>query len=134
MDNQVIYDLLKEVRDEQKELSNSMAVHTAKFSEHLLSDQKMSDEICFLKEALHKNNEILDRLTATVIQHENRSTTLEKVVIGTDEQPGLLPRVVKLEEPERVKEYLRKKYLKWAGIIGATGTIITVVTKVLGIW
>lgn len=134
MDNQVIYDLIKEVRDEQKQLVSSMQEHTSKFAEHLVSDQKMSDDIRYLKEALHKNNEILDKLTDTVVQHENRSTMLEKVVIGTQEQPGLVPRIEKLEEPDKVKEYLRKKYMKWAAVIGATGTIVTVITKVLGIW
>lgn len=134
VDNQVIYDLIKEVRDEQKELVKSMGVHTAKFSEHLISDQKMSDDIKYLKEALHKNNEILDKLTDTVITHENRSTLLEKVVIGTPDQPGLVPRIEKLEEPDKVKEYLRKKYMKWAAVVGATGTVITVITKILGMW
>ena len=134
MDSQVIYDLIKEIRDEQKELVSSLNEHTTKFTEHLISDQKISDDVSHLKESLDKNNEILDKLTETVITHEARSTMLEKVVIGTEEKPGLVGRVDKLEEPEKVKEYLRKKYFKWAKIIGSTTTIIGAITKMLGYW
>lgn len=134
MDNQVIYDLVKEVRDEQKDMLESITRHTTKFAEHLISDQKMSDDIAHLKEAIIHNNSILDKLTETVIKHESRSTTLEAVVIGTPEQPGLVPRVEKLEEPDRVREYLRKKYLKWSAVMAVTISIAGGLSKIFGWW
>jgi len=134
MDNQLIYELLKEMRDEQRSLSQSINKQTIKFNDHLISDQIMSDDIAFVKIEIERNNNILEKLTETVIQHENRSTTLEKIVIGTDSQPGLVPRVVKLEEPGKIKEFLMKKYTKWATAIGVTISIAGGLAKIFGWW
>jgi actin-related protein len=134
VDNQVIYDLLKDVKEEQKDISSQMSSHLEKFSEHLVADQQMLDEVKYIKQGLEKNNEILEKLTETVIIHENRSTTLESIVIGSKEDPGLLPRVEKLEEPDKIREYLRKKYMKWGAVITMTTGIIVGISKLLGYW
>lgn len=129
VDNQIIYDLLKEVREEQKNLGKEMAEHKAVFQDHIEQDAKMYDE-------LKKINEILAENTQIVKEHERRSLAIELVVLGdgTENNKGLVGRLDKLEEPEKAKEYLYKKYMKIFKFIGAAGAAFGVISKYLGWW
>lgn len=129
-----MYDLLNELREDQKKTNQSITINSLKFSEHLVSHQEMHDEIKNLKRILDNNNTILDKLTDTVIKHENRSTNLEKIVLGIDDKTGLVNRVSLLEEPGKVKTFIYSKALKISMLSSFIVGIITGVTKILGLW
>ena len=132
MDNQVIYDLVKEVKEEQKELTVSLYEHSRSFNSHIVEDQKMADHISGLRIGLDKNNEILEKLTETVIIHEARSLNLEKVVVGDENHIGLAKRIETLEEPKKAKKYLYDKWMSIFKIIGAGGLAFGIISKYMG--
>lgn len=104
MDNNVIYDLLKEVREELSEQKEQYAEH-GKCLVQIQSDLKYHIKRTDLLEDLHKDN---------LTQIKQNKERLER-----------------LEEPVKAKKYLFKRWQFWLGIgIGAA----TFVSKVIGLW
>lgn len=129
MDNKIIYDLLKEVREDQKDLAKEMTEHKTVFQDHIEQDAKMYSELVKMNNTLSENTEI-------VKEHERRSKAIELIVLGdgTEKNKGLVGRLNKLEEPEKAKEYMYKKYMKVFKFIAAFGAAFGVVGKYFGWW
>ena len=112
MDNKDIYNLLKEVREDQVEHGK----------------QLVRTNVC-----LEKMEVNVQENTTNLKEHMRRTAILE-------EKQGQAETIIKdhsqrievLEEPVKVKKYLQKKYLTWAGIISAGLGIIALVAKILG--
>jgi len=126
MKNEQIFDLLKEVREDQKELRNSL-------SEHHATSVGNSKELGYFKENLNKNNLLLERLTKTVELHEMRSTSLEKIVNGSKSNIGHSDRISALEVPVKAKDYWLKSSVKWSALIASIIGILATIAKVLGL-
>lgn len=108
-ENKIMYDLLKEMREEQKKLVEKTNQHREETS---IWQSKTSDRLETIEIDLREHKE-------GVIQ--NRSTL--KVYNE---------RLVKLEEPGKVKEFMYNHSMKIFKIVAAAGGAITVIGKVLG--
>ena len=135
MDGKIVYDLIHEVRDEQKEIKKELTEQTVLFREHLKQDEEMYREI-------QQINKVLDRNTLDLEKHMMRTDILQddqvKIVSTLDSIKeafeSMTKRIEKLEEPDKVKEYLYQKWMKLFKIIGAGGAALGVISKYLGWW
>lgn len=135
MDDKIVYDLIHEVRDEQKEIKKELTEQTVLFREHLKQDEEMYREI-------QEINKVLDRNTLDLEKHMMRTDLLQddqKRIVGTletikDAFESMTKRIEKLEEPDKVKEYLYNKWMKAFKIISASGAALGVISKYLGWW
>jgi len=127
----MVYDLLKEVRDEQREQGKTL--------------YRMESDI-------KRNTEDLKRNTDDLILHMEQTKTVkdlhaqnekcieynEKFLYGDKEKDkdddGIVGRVEKLEEPNKVKDYLYKNSMKVFKWLAAAGTAFGVISKYLGWW
>lgn len=111
MDNKLIYELLKEVREDQKDLAEKSARHREETTKwQLKTDSRMERIEVDLRE--HKEGVI-----------QNRSSL--------DSHRG---RIEELEQPEKAKKYLYKKWMNAFKFIAAGGTALGFISKYLGWW
>ena len=118
----MVYELLKEVRDEQREQGkclSRMEVDVKRNTDDLIVHMEQTKTV----KDLHAQN-------------EKRIEYNEKFLYGDKENnkddDGIVGRVTKLEEPDKVKAYLRKKYMKWAAVVGTTIGIVAGLGKIFG--
>jgi len=109
MDEKMIYDLLKEVRDEQRDHAKLSSTHREETVKWQLQSDSRTERI---EEDLREHKE-------GVIQNRASIATVKD-------------RVEELEAPEKAKAYLRKKYMKWAGVIAVTVSIAAGLGKIFG--
>lgn len=106
MDWKMIYDLLKEVREDQK-----------KHGEELIKQS-----VCL--DGLEKN---VDKNTKDLTYHIHRTDVLEGLYKTSEE------RITKLEEPEKAAAYLKKKWKFYVGVLVGILTIGSTVAKLIGL-
>ena len=69
--DEIIFDLVKEVRDEQKEIRSDLHQQSIVLTEHLATDAKMYDEITAIKNTLIVNTESLkEHMKQTMLVRE----------------------------------------------------------------
>ena len=108
-ETEIMLELMKEMRDDQKELVKSSAAHRADTMKwQIQADNRMGRIEVDLRD--HKEGVIQNR-TSVKLNNE---------------------RLNALEEPNKVKKYLYKKYMKWGGAIGLTLTILGGIAKFFG--
>lgn len=120
MDNGMVHELLKELRDEQKEQGkclSRMEVDVNRNTEDMILHMEQTKTV----KDLHAQN-------------EKRIEYNEKFLYGSKDNTsdGLVTRVETLEVPAKAKEYLRKKYMKVAAVVAITLGIIISTAKILG--
>lgn len=106
MSDNIIYDLLKEVRDEQKKILEKQAEHkeeTAKWQSS--TSERLANIEVDLRE--HKEGVIQNRFTLKAYNE----------------------RLVKLEEPGKVKEFMYNHSMKIFKLIAATGGALAIIGK-----
>lgn len=142
MDNKTIYDLLKEMREDQKEHGKSIQESEkvlVKQSEQLGAVQKdieqMKIDVADNKDGLlehMRRTDILEKLHENAqklhIDNAKKIYELEKLHIDNSK------RIEKLEEPQKAKDWLKKNYLNVVSIITATASILALFTKLLSWW
>ena len=106
-DNKIIYDLLKEVREDQKKQGDELK-EQSKCLVSVQGDLKYHIRRTDILEKLHKDN-----------QHK----------IELSEK-----RIDKLEEPAKVNSYLSEKWKYWTAGIVLISTVVTLITKIKGLW
>jgi cob(I)alamin adenosyltransferase len=112
-DGSIIYDLLQEVRAEQRKQSEELA----KQSVWLVSIQK---------DVSRNTDDLSEHIRRTEILEENLQIQQNKIETVED-------RVEKLEWPSKVKEFVFNKYIKWAGAISVTVGIVFTILKIFKI-
>lgn len=126
MDNEkFLYDLLKEVREDQKQikedqsdLKTQLSEHRIIFEQHLKADEKMYQELCNISSIMEKN-------TVSLQEHMRRTAILEDMYIAS------VKRIDRLEEPSKINDLLKSKVLAVASFITAVGGAIAVIIKIL---
>lgn len=122
MDDKMIYDLLKEVRDEQRDQGKCltrMEVDIKRNTEDLIDHMEQTKTV----KDLHAQNE-------KRIEYNEMFLYGDKV--KDKEDHGIVGRVEDLEAPAKAKAYLRKKYMVWAGVISVTVGIAVGLGKIFG--
>jgi hypothetical protein len=100
MDNkEIIYDLVKEVREEQK---------------------LMKEDVSEIKQVLTLN-------TFSLQEHMRRTDVLEKLYYSQSN------RLDTLEEPQKIRRVIAKKYVKVAGILATTLSLLAAIAKWSGL-
>ena len=130
MDDKMVYDLLKEVRDEQREQGKSLSRMEFDISNIKVDVKRNTDDLI-----LHMaQTQTVKELHA---QNEKRIELNEKHLygaVGVADDDGLIGKVSKLEEPSNFKAYLYKHSMKVFKIIAAAGAAFGVVSKYFGWW
>ena len=106
-ENKMIYDLLKEVRENQKKHGEELQ-EQSKCLVSVQHDLKYHIKRTDLLEDLHKDNQ-------------------SKIEQGQK-------RLDKLEEPGKVSQYLSKKWKFWTIGIVLVSSAITLISKIKGLW
>lgn len=107
MDFNIIFDLLKEVREEQKEQSKELA----------------SQSKCLIKMEAS-----IERNTDDLKNHIKRTEQNEQMIELN------IKRIEKLEEPERIKNWIKNKYLFIGSFIATLLSITALISKIKGLW
>ncbi|HLD91715.1 MAG TPA: hypothetical protein VI911_12010 [Patescibacteria group bacterium] len=115
MDNQVLYDLLKEVRDEQRRHGDELSYQSAALN---FIREEVKVNTVDLKE--HKEGVIQNREALRILKED-----FEKSKKEIDSE------IDKLKEPDKFKSWMYGKYVKIAGIITVTTGVIAGIFKVL---
>lgn len=122
----IIYDLVQEVRVDQKEMHKNLIEHKVVFQEHLRQDEKLYEELYDMKNNLSEINKILGKNTESLIQHIEGVNTLKALHVQNAE------RIARLEEPDKVKNYLRNKVIMYSGVIAAIAGAAAAIIKIFG--
>lgn len=104
MNSKIIYDLLKEIREEQKEHSKQLVNQS---------------------ETMIKMNLFISKNTEDLATHMKRTKLLEDLYNKHDQ------RIIKLEEPSKVKEWLWNKWSRYFVIITVICTVVVAVFKII---
>lgn len=111
MDNKLIYDLLKEIREDQKTLTEKSSLHR----EETLKWQMVNDSR-------------MERIEVDLREHKEGVIQNRKFLKSNN------IRIDKLEQPEKAKKYLYKRWMSAFKLIAAGGTALGFVSKYLGWW
>lgn len=109
-DSKVILELMKEMRDEQREHAKLSSTHREETVKWQVNTDARTERI---EEDLREHKE-------GVIQNREAGVTRDT-------------RLDTLEAPEKAKAYLRKKYMKVAGVVAITLGIVTGLGKIF-VW
>ena len=121
MDNKELFDLLREMQEEQREQGKENA--------------KQSIHLEHLKEDVSEIKKSVDINTKDLAYHIKRSDNLEKITKNNEDKiTNNSQRIEKLEEPVKAKKWLKKHYVSAISMIIAILSIISLVTRLLGIW
>lgn len=110
-DNEIILEILKEMREDQKELVDKSALHR----EETFKWQTEADVR-------------LDRIEVDLREHK------EGVIQNRSALAKFNIRLEELEQPKKAQEYVRKQYMKWSAVIATTLGIATGIAKIMGLW
>jgi len=134
-DNKMLFDLVSDVRDEQKDIKRELTEQTVLFREHLKQDEEMYREIQEINRTLDRNTLDLEKhMMRTDILQNNQDKFTETLDSIRDAFESMTKRIEKLEEPEKAKKYLYDKWMKIFKIIAAGGAAFGVISKYLGWW
>ena len=134
MEDKIIYDLLKEVRDDQKEYNGILTKQS-------ITLDSFNKEIVQIKEDLKYHIERTDMLSDlhedNARQIEINKNELEESIRKTQILDDLLreykeefsKKIETVEEPMKAREYLIKNWKMYTGMIITLLTIITMISK-----
>jgi len=146
MDTKTIYDLLKEVRDDQKEHNKEAQETREALVKQGVSIENIKSDISEMKVVASRNTdnieEHMQRTYQVEVGQEKMFTELERLHVDNLKRieelqlayVNVKERVNKLEEPQKAKAWLKKNYLAIASILTATGSLVALASKVLGWW
>ena len=121
---EIMFDLIKEVREEQKEIRQDLHLQNAVFREHLVTDAKMYEELAKISFTLAVNTQSLkEHMQQTVLVREQ--TDILKRMYETQKQ-----RMDDLTKPITVKEVLIK-FSKFCGWVSAVAGAIYGISRFL---
>ena len=109
----IVYDLLKEVREDQKKHGEELA--------------KQSVWLESIKQDVQTNTSDLSEHIKRTQLNEDQIDILKKMQESTEK------RIVILEEPSKVSNYLYKKWVKYLAILSAIATIVAVFLRSKGV-
>lgn len=121
MDLKIVFDLLKEVREDQKQ----HGIELAKQSTYL---EKMDSDVKDLKTTVFKNTE-------DIAHHIKRTDILEK--LHKDNESKIeqdQKRLNALEEPVKAKAWIKKNFINLASLLTAFSSLLALITKLKGFW
>jgi len=127
----ILFELLKDTRNDLKELQNDLQsmseclkLHVKNFADHTKQDEHMYKEMSEIKYILRQN-------TDSLIEHMRRTELLEKQLIKyndrVDEQDKKLESI---EEPIKIRKALIKKILTITGLISAVGGAYLIIKSI----
>lgn len=153
MDNKTIYELLKEVREDQKSHVKEGQETRECVVKQSVSITEMQKNISDIKEDVAENKdnlkEHMQRTYQVEIGQEKMFGELERLhnlnfieierlnkahEEGEKERQQLISRVDKLEEPQKAKTWIKKNLYSIISTITAIGSLIGLLTKYLGKW
>ena len=121
MDNKMVMELLKEMRQEQIKQGNCLSAQVVCISnieKNVDINTKNLEKHMDRTRAVERNNEILTELhLSNQIRIEKNETRIEK-----------------LEIPVKVREYISKRWVKISATVIGVLTIVSLTTKILGYW
>lgn len=125
MDEKMLYDLLKEVRDDQKKHGEILGKHGEELAKQSVCMKNVQKDVGEMKKTVAKNTEDVEK-------HIYRTDMLEE--LHKDNQTRISQneeRIIKLEEPVKAKQWF-KENLKWVLTVAALSA--TLITKIMGLW
>lgn len=117
----IMFDLVKEVREEQKEIRSDLHQQSLAFSDHLVTDAKMYEQISQINKTLEVNTRSLQEHMQQTLLVREQTEILKQMYQKLDER---LDAVVR---PKSFKEVMSKiaKYCGWiSAIAGAIYGIV----------
>lgn len=121
----LMFELVKEVREDQKQMHKDVVEHTITFREHVKQDEKIYSELSEMRTHLGEINIVMEKNTQSLIQHIEGVIALKNLHIQNAD------RIAKLEEPNRVKEFLRSKVLFWTSLLAGVATCAAAIIKLI---
>lgn len=119
-----MFDLIKEVRQEQKEIREEIHEQGAVFKEHLITDARMHQELSLMNRTLILNTESLkEHMQQTMLVREQTEILKQMYEIQTK-------RIDDLMKPLTVKDVLTN-FAKFCGWVSAVGGAVYVIIKFL---
>lgn len=127
-DQSVIFDLLKEIRDNQQKQGEVLSDH--------------SKELAYQSSSLDHINEdmkiVLNDVKDNTLNIADQARIIEDLKFHYKELKNEIEknaqRILSLEEPEKFRDFVKKKYLHWASMTIAITSVITLVTKLMHLW
>jgi hypothetical protein len=121
----IVYDLLSEVRKDIKEVKEDLIEHQVTFKEHLKQDEKLYSELVEMKSHLSQISQTMIVNTASLQEHIQGVETLKLLHIENAR------RIESLERPRKFNKELRNKILKYCSAIGVIAGALTAIAKFL---
>ena len=119
-----MFDLIKEVRQEQKEIREEIHEQGSVFKEHLITDARMHEELSLMNRTLILNTESLkEHMQQTMLVREQTEILKQMYEIQTK-------RIDDLMKPLTVKDVLTN-FAKICGWVSAVGGAVYVIIKFL---
>lgn len=153
MDIKTIYELLKEVREDQKEHVREGHQTKEAVIQQAADIKNIKQNLDDMKSDIYENKENLREHMQRTYQVEigqekmfseleklhkdnlTRIETLQKAYLNVEEKNTILAqRVDKLEGPKKAKAWLRQYYLEIVSVITATGSVLALASKIAGWW
>lgn len=146
MDIQSIYELLKEVRNDQKEHNRDAQETRLEVTAQSATIEAIKEDLQEIKKDVAENKEDLrvhmKRTYQVEVSQEKMFSELERLHTNNVSRIenlqkayiDIAERLGKLEEPVKAKVWLKKNYLSIVSLGTATGSLITLVTKLIGWW
>ncbi len=121
---EIMFDLIKEVRQEQKEIREEIHEQGAVFKEHLVTDARMHEELSLMNRTLILNTESLkEHMQQTMLVREQTEILKQMYEIQTK-------RIDDLMKPLTVKDVLTN-FAKICGWVSAVGGAAYAIIKFL---
>lgn len=120
---EIIFDLVKEVREEQKEIRNDLHQQGLVFAEHLATDAKMYEEISGIHRTLYINTESLkEHMKQTLLVREQTEILRQLFEVQSK-------RIDDLSRPMTVKELI-SRVVKICGWVSAVAGAIYALSNI----
>ena len=120
----IIFDLVKEVREEQKEIRSDLHQQSLVFSEHLVTDAKMYEQLSQINKTLDINTRSLQEHMQQTSLVREQTEILKQMFLKQQET------IDNLTKPMTVKE-LTVKFIKFCGAVSAIAGAVYGISKFL---
>jgi len=128
MDEKVVYDLLKELREDQQKQNDVLLQHTKELTYQSVSLDHLSDDLKKISQDAHNNSTNISKYISKIevldILQKEANTNIKNNNNKIDQ----------LERPSKSTKRFRQKYLWWCSIIIAISSVLSLITKLVGWW
>lgn len=132
MNEKMLYDLLKEVREDQKKHGDMLGRHGEELAKQSVCIDNIQKDVGDMKKDIARNtDDVAEHMSRTDIAERNLQMLQE---LHKDNQKRIAQnqdRIKKLEEPVKAKEWLGSNF-KW--MITVLTLVAGLVTKILDLW